>query len=102
MEKLYWITEQRRVRELIPLDFNPRKVNEDKQRKLIESIGTFNLVEIPVINKDNRIIAGQRRYEALWFAGKQDEFIDVRVPNRMLTEDEVKRYNLISNTHAGE
>ena len=62
MEKLYWITEQRRVRELIPLDFNPRKVNEDKQRKLIESIGTFNLVEIPVINKDNRIIAGQRRY----------------------------------------
>lgn len=39
MEKLYWITEQRRVRELIPLDFNPRKVNEDKQRKLIESIG---------------------------------------------------------------
>lgn len=102
MEKLYWITEQRRVRELIPLDFNPRKVNEDKQRKLIESIGMFNLVEIPVINKDNRIIAGQRRYEALWFAGKQDELIDVRVPNRMLTEDEVKRYNLISNTHAGE
>lgn len=102
MEKLYWITEQRRVRELIPLDFNPRKVNEDKQRKLIESIGTFNLVEIPVVNKDNRIIAGQRRYEALWFAGKQDELIDVRVPNRMLTEDEVKRYNLISNTHAGE
>lgn len=102
MERLYWITEQRRVRDLIPLDFNPRKVNKEKQKKLIESIGTFNLVEIPVINKDNRLIAGQRRYEALWFAGKQDELIDVRVPNRMLTEEEVKRYNLISNTHAGD
>lgn len=102
MEELFWTTEQRRVRDLIPLDFNPRKVTEEKQRKLMESINTFNLVEIPVINQDNRIIAGQRRFEALWYAGRQEDLIDVRVPNRMLTEDEVKRYCLISNTHAGE
>jgi DNA modification methylase len=102
MEKLEWHTEQRVVKELIPLDFNPRKVNEEKQKKLIQSINDFNLVEIPVINTDNRIIAGQRRYEALWFAGKQNDIIDVRVPNRMLTNEEVKRYCLISNTHAGE
>lgn len=38
----------------------------------------------------------------LWYAGKQDELIDVRVPNRMLTEEEVKKYCLISNTHSGE
>lgn len=102
MEELFWTTEQRRVRDLIPLDFNPRKVTEEKQRKLIDSINTFNLVEIPVINQDNKIIAGQRRFEALWYAGRQDELIDVRVPNRMLTDGEVKRYCLISNTHAGE
>lgn len=102
MEELFWTTEQRRVRDLIPLDFNPRKVTEEKQRKLIDSINTFNLVEIPVINQDNKIIAGQRRFEALWYAGRQDELIDVRVPNRILTDGEVKRYCLISNTHAGE
>lgn len=102
MEELFWITEQRRVQDLIPLDFNPRKVTEEKQRKLMESISTFNLVEIPVINQDNKIIAGQRRFEALWYAGRQNDLIDVRVPNRMLTEGEVKRYCLISNTHAGE
>jgi len=28
--------------------------------------------------------------------------IDVRVPNRQLTKKELKEYNLISNTHAGE
>lgn len=102
MEELFWTTERRRVRDLIPLDFNPRKVTEEKQRKLVESISTFNLVEIPVINQDNRIIAGQRRFEALWYAGRQEDLIDVRVPNRMLTVGEVKRYCLISNTHAGE
>lgn len=102
MEKLYWTTVQRKVKDLIPLSFNPRIVNEEKQKRLIESINTFNLVEVPVINTDNHIIAGQRRYEALWFAGKQDELVDVRLPNRMLTEDEVKRYCLISNTHSGE
>ena len=102
MEKLYWTTEQRRVRDLIPLEFNPRKINAEKQQQLIESFKAFDLVEIPVINRDNHIIAGERRFEVLWYAGKQDDFIDVRVPNRMLTEEEVKRYCLISNTHSGE
>lgn len=102
MEKLYWTTEQRRVRDLIPLEFNPRKVNAKKQQQLIESYKTFDLVEIPVINRDNHIIAGERRFEVLWYAGKQDDLIDVRVPNRMLTEEEVKKYCLISNTHSGE
>lgn len=88
--------------DLVPLDFNPRKRNEAKQAKLVQSISDFDLVEIPVVNLDNRIIAGQRRYEALYYAGRMDDTIDVRAPSRMLTEDEVKRYNLISNTHAGE
>lgn len=102
MEKLYWKTEQRRVRDLIPLEINPRKINAAKQQQLIESYKTFDLVEIPVINRDNHIIAGERRFEVLWYAGKQDDLIDVRVPNRMLTEEEVKKYCLISNTHSGE
>jgi len=102
MEKLVWRTEQRKVSELIPLDYNPRKRNEEKQIKLQGSIDKFNLVEIPVINLDNKIIAGQRRWEAFYELGKSEEMIDVRVPNRMLTEDEVKEYNLLSNTHAGE
>ncbi len=102
MEKLVWRTEQRKVSELIPLDYNPRKRNEEKQLKLQSSLDKFNLVEIPVINLDNHIIAGQRRWEAYYELGKSEEMIDVRVPNRMLTEAEVKEYNLLSNTHAGE
>lgn len=102
MEKLQWHTEQRRVSDLIPLDYNPRNRNEEKQVKLQGSIDKFNLVETPVINLNNIIIAGQRRWEAFHELGRVNELIDVRVPNRMLTEDEVKEYNLLSNTHAGE
>jgi DNA modification methylase len=102
MELLKWTTEKRKVKDLIPLDYNPRIRNEAKQKKLQGSLNKFNLVEIPVINCDNHIIAGQRRWEALFETGRQDEEIDVRVPNRILAEDEVKEYNLIANTHAGE
>jgi DNA modification methylase len=102
MELLKWHTETRRVSELVPLDYNPRKRNEDRQKKLEDSISKFNLVEIPVINLDNHIIAGQRRWEVYMETGRTDEEIDVRVPNRMLVESEVKEYNLIANIHAGE
>jgi DNA modification methylase len=102
MESLKWHTETRRVGDLIPLDYNPRIRNEDKQRKLQDSISKFNLVEIPVINLDNHIIAGQRRWEVYMETGRAGDEIEVRTPNRLLTEAEVKEYNLIANTHAGE
>jgi DNA modification methylase len=102
MKLLNWTTEKRIVKDLVPLASNPRKRNESKQQKLQQSISKFNLVETPVINRDNHIIAGQRRWEVFMECGKQNEEIDVRVPNRMLTEKEVKEYNLIANTHAGE
>lgn len=102
MNALKWSTEQRMVCDLTPTDYNPRKRNEAKQQKLHASIDKFNLVEIPVINLDNHIIAGQRRWESYADRGRLNELIDVRVPSRMLTEDEVKEYMLISNTHAGE
>ncbi|MDR1340730.1 MAG: DNA modification methylase [Prevotellaceae bacterium] len=102
MEFLKWHTETRRVGDLIPLDCNPRIRNGSKQKKLQDSISRFNLVDIPVINLDGSIIAGQRRWEVYMDTGRANEDIEVRVPNRLLTEDEVKEYNLIANTHAGE
>lgn len=101
-KKLEWLTEQRKVNDLLPLDINPRKISEHKKQTLIKSIDKFNLAEIPAINKDNTIIAGHQRISALQIIGRGDETIDVRVPNRQLTKKELKEYNLISNTHAGE
>lgn len=100
--KLEWTTEKRKVKDLVPFDFNPRKFTPDKQAKLIASLEEFNLVDILVINLDNTIISGHRRIEALMLSGRGDDIIDVRVPNQMLSDHQVKRYNIIANTHVGE
>lgn len=102
MSKLFWTTEQRRVRDLIPSDYNPRKRNEQKQKVLEESLDKYNLVYIPVVNLDDKLIAGHRRLEYYIERGLLDEMIDVRVPSRMLTEDEVKELMLLGNEHSGE
>lgn len=98
---LEWITERRKVKDLVPFEFNPRKITEEKINKLRESVAHFNLVEIPAINKDDTIIAGHQRLKVLIAMGRGDEEIDVRVPNRMLTDIELKEYNLRSNIQVG-
>lgn len=102
MSKLNWKTEQRRVRDLIPSDYNPRERDEKGQTVLEKSLNKFGLVDTPVINLDEQLISGHRRLEYYIERGLLDEMIDVRVPSRMLTEDEVKQYMLLANTHAGK
>lgn len=102
MEQLIWHTEKRVVKDLIRLDYNPRKRNEDKQNELRQSLSDFNLVDTPVLNLDGVLISGERRLEALFELDRGNDIIDVRLPNRLLTEEEVKRYCLLANTHAGE
>lgn len=102
MEKLKWETRKVKVKDLIQLDINPRKISAEKKQKLVESLEKFNLAEIPAVNTDFTIIGGNQRVTALMLLERGDEEIDVRMPNRKLTKKEVKEYAIISNTHAGE
>lgn len=102
MINLEWKTVKVKVKDLVQLDINPRKISEEKKQKLVESLEKFNLVEIPAVNTDMQIIGGNQRVTALMLVGRGDEEIDVRMPNRKLTKKEVKEYAIISNTHAGE
>jgi hypothetical protein len=99
---LQWETRKVKVKDLVQLDINPRKISDSRKKKLSESLSKFNLVEIPAVNTDMRIIGGNQRVTALLMAERGDEEIDVRYPNRKLTAKEVKEYAIISNTHAGE
>lgn len=101
-KKLQWSTEPRRVGDLKLLDFNPRKISEEQKQKLRESLEKFGLVEIPALDFDNVVISGNQRTGILKLTEGDDHVIDVRVPNRKLTELELKEYNLTANTHAGE
>lgn len=102
MEQLQWHNEKRKVKDLIPWDKNPRKLSADAKKQLEASLGKFNLVEIPAINLDNKIIAGHQRTYLMMLQGRGEEEVDVRVPNRMLTDEEYKEYNLRSNKNTGE
>lgn len=102
MEKLTWTTEKRKVLELVPWEQNPRQMTRKQALDLKRSVEKFNLVEIPAINTDNTVIAGHQRLMTLKLLGRGEDEIDVRVPNRQLTEEELKEYNLRSNLNMGE
>ena len=55
-----------------------------------------------MIDIDNTLIGGHQRVIILFELGRGEEIIDVRIPNRKLTEEEFKEYNLRSNILNGE
>ena len=101
MHKLIWHTEQRKINDLIPFEGNPRKMTKEQAEQLQKSLEKFNLAEIPAINTDNKIIAGHQRINILQILGRGEEIVDVRIPNRKLTDDEFREYNLRSNKNIG-
>ena len=101
MEKLKWHTEQRKINDLIPYEGNPRQMTKEQAEQLQKSLEKFDLVEIPAIDTDNIIIAGHQRINILQMLNKGEEIVDVRIPNRKLTDDEFREYNLRSNKNLG-
>ena len=102
LDKLFWSTEKRRVNDLVPFEYNPRKMTEDQVAQLKTSLEKFGLVEIPVVDTDNTLVAGHQRMRIMQMLGRGNEEIDVRVPNRKLTETELREYNVRSNKNTGE
>jgi DNA modification methylase len=102
MNKLNWITVQRKVNDLVPQEVNPRQITDKQMKDLTKSLKKYNLVEIPAVDLDGKILAGHQRIKALQLLGRGEEMIDVRIPNRELTEDEAKQYLIASNALGGD
>jgi len=101
-KKLIWHTEKRVVDALLPYAKNPRSISEKQMNDLKKSLTKFNLVEIPAIDTDGKIIAGHQRIRALQILGRGNEEIEVRVPNRKLTQKEYDQYLITSNAVGGD
>lgn len=97
-----WHTEKRKINELIPHQNNPRTMSDRQVQDLTESLKRFDLVEIPAINTDNMILAGHQRLKIMALLGRGTEEIDVRVPDRLLTQEEAQEYLLRSNKNTGD
>ncbi len=102
MKKLSWSTQQRKVKDLLPFRHNPRKMSEKQITDLTKSLKKFDLVEIPAIDTNDRILAGHQRCAVLQLLGRGEEIIDVRVPSRPLSESEYKQYLITSNKVSGD
>ena len=101
-QALEWHNETRKISELVPHARNPRRLTKKQQETLTDSLEKFDLVEIPVINADGTILAGHQRLKVMAALGRGKEKIEVRVPNRQLTDDEADEYLIRSNKNTGE
>ena len=96
-KKLEWKTERRKVKDLIRYEKNPRTLSPLQLEGLKRSLKKFNLAELPCINLDGTLVSGNQRILALSLLGRENEDIEVRVPNRALTDAEFRDYLLTSN-----
>jgi len=102
MKNITWTTEKRKVAELKAADYNPRKMSEQEERDLEESITEFGTVIPVVINIGKRkdvLIGGHQRTRL--YAKRGIEEVDVMIPSRELTLAEEKRLNLRLNKNVG-
>jgi len=97
-----WTTEKRKLSDLIPVSYNPRKLSKKQADDLRQSLVKFNLAELPVVNADNKILAGHQRCKILADIEGKDFEIEVRVPNRQLDKAEADEYLIRSNKNSGE
>jgi DNA modification methylase len=99
---LTWTTAKRKVSDLLPAGYNPRKMSENERRDLEDSIKEFGTVVPVVLNtgtRDSILIGGHQRVAIYADLGIQE--IDVMVPSRELDETEEKRLNLRLNKNTG-
>lgn len=100
LSKIEWKSEYRLIKELIPSKKNPRLLKKKEAEDIEKSLNRFGLCEPIVINQDNQIIGGHQRVCIL----KKNKLKEVQVfvPNRMLTQQEVDELNIRLNKNQGE
>jgi DNA modification methylase len=88
------------VAELLPADYNPRKITEAKKEELKKSLEKLGMIMPIVINTNNKVVGGHQRLSLMADLGIIE--VDVRVPDRELTAEEEKEANLTTNISKGE
>jgi hypothetical protein len=104
MTDITWTTEQRRLGDLIPRDRNPAKISEHDAAHLETSVDKFNLALPLIIQPDDKLIDGHQRQKVLLLSESfgEDTIVDVRVPSRPLTDEEVDELAIRLRRNAGE
>jgi hypothetical protein len=94
-----WTNETRRLSELIPWSRNPRQINTDQAKRLVQSFAEFGQVETIAIGPNNEVYNGHQRVNVLMDKHGPEYEVEVRVSSRALTERE--REKLTVYLHKG-
>lgn len=96
-----WKIEKRNIEELRGYDKNPRKFTEKGLKDLKKSLQKCGDANIITINADNTVLGGHARLTVMKQLGYKE--VDVKVPNRLLNDQEVKEVVIRLNANtAGE
>jgi DNA modification methylase len=95
-----WKAETKPIQELKGWSINPRVITEEKLQELKQSLDDLGNFEPLVIDIDGTVIAGNQRLKIHQQLG--DETVNVYIPDRKLTDKEIKKIGIVSNRHSGE
>lgn len=105
MEELkHWQPVQKKIKQLIPYERNPRTITEKRFNKLKEIITEQGFRSPICLDNDNQILAGHQRMRALIDLGFGDEVVWCMVPppNLELTKELIKKIIVQDNLSWGE
>lgn len=101
-QKITWSTTTRKVQDLTPNGYNPRKVSGNQKQDLQKSIETFGAVVPVVLNIGSRtdiIIGGEQRIKI--YADLGYKTVECMIPSRELSLEEERELNLRLNKNTG-
>ncbi|MEM6339340.1 MAG: DNA methyltransferase [Pseudomonadota bacterium] len=100
---LNWTSKTIQISELKEYEHNPRRIGKKEFEKLVSSIKQDGYHQRIIVNHDNIIIGGHQRKKALLEAGlKESDTVEVLIPDRKLTQEELDRINIRDNLSFGE
>ena len=100
---LNWTSKTIQISELKEYEHNPRRIGKKEFEKLVSSIKQDGYHQRIIVNQDNIIIGGHQRKKALLEAGlKESDTVEVLIPDRKLTQEELDRINIRDNLSFGE
>ena len=97
--QIQWTVEKRKVKDLIPLEKNPRKITKVALEKLKDRITKRGMHDVLKLDEKGVVLSGNMRTQALTQLGIEE--VDVMIPNRDLTKEERDAVILESNRNDG-
>lgn len=103
IQPIKWHSQNIKISELKEYEHNPRMIGKKEFEKLVSSIKEDGYHQRIIVNQDNIIIGGHQRKKALLETGlKESDTVEVLVPDRELTQEELDRINIRDNLSFGE